>query len=343
MVAVASEIITRMEKSMAENNPKLKLLYLMKILLEKTDETHAITMPEILQSLRAYGISAERKSIYTDVENLRTYGLDIVGEQKDRTFYYHVGNRQFELAELKLLVDSVQSARFITEKKSQALIKKIEGLASTYEASELQTQVYVTERVKSENEKILYNIDAIHSAIVENSVITFKYFNWNEKKEMVLRHNGELYEISPFALTLFDENYYLVSYDKAADCIKYFRVDKMLDINLTGAKREGIEVFRRFDIAAYSKKRFGMYDGEEKLVKLLVNNDYAGVIIDRFGKDVLIQKADDSHIHANVNVAVSNQFFGWVVSMNGAIKVVGPESVVEGMKQFVKKAYETYM
>ncbi len=327
---------------MPENSPKLKLLYLMKIFLEKTDETHAITMPEILSSLKAYGISAERKSIYTDIENLRTYGLDIVGEQRERTFYYHIGNRQFELAELKLLVDSVQSARFITEKKSKALIKKIEGLSSMYEASELQKQVYVTERVKSENEKILYNIDAIHKAIVENSVISFKYFNWNEKKEMVLRRGGERYEISPFALTLFDENYYLVSYDSKADTIKYFRVDKMLDIKLTGGKREGIEVFRRFDVAAYSKKRFGMFDGEEKLVKLLVDNNYAGVIIDRFGKDVIMQKADANHVYANVNVAVSNQFFGWVLSMNGAIKLVGPESIYERMKKFTEDAYKLY-
>lgn len=324
-------------------SPKLKLLYLMKILLERTDETHAITMPEILEALRGYGITAERKSIYSDIENLRIYGLDIIGEQRERTFYYYIGNRQFELAELKLLVDSVSSAKFITEKKSNALIKKIEGLSSKYEASLLQRQVFVTERVKSDNEMILVNIDAIHRAIAENSVIKFQYFTYNEKKEVVLRHEGSYYELSPWALTLFDENYYLVAFDDKASMIKYFRVDKMLHIDLTGENRKGKEEFSRFDIAAYSRKRFGMYDGKELFVKLYVINSYAGVIIDRFGKDVSLMPADENHFYVNVNVAVSNQFIAWVLSMNGAMKIVGPLEVTDMVKQFVEDIYKQYL
>lgn len=183
------------------SNQKLKLIYLMKILLEKTDETHSITMSEIIDSLDAYNISAERKSLYNDIENLRVYGLDIIGEQQDRTFSYHVGNRQFELAELKLLVDSIQSAKFITAKKSNELIKKIEGFASKYEASQLDRQVFVAGRVKTMNESIYYNVDRIHTAIAENSRITFQYFQWNVNKEMELRHDGALYEVSPWSLS----------------------------------------------------------------------------------------------------------------------------------------------
>ena len=177
------------------SNQKLKLIYLMKILLERTDETHSITMPEIIDALAAYDISAERKSLYNDIENLRVYGLDVIGTQEDRTYSYHIGNRQFELAELKLLVDSVQSAKFITAKKSNELIKKIEGFASKYEASQLQRQVFVAGRVKTMNESIYYNVDRIHAAIAENSRITFQYFQWNVDKKMELRHDGEVFPV----------------------------------------------------------------------------------------------------------------------------------------------------
>lgn len=197
------------------SNQKLKLIYLMKILLERTDETHSITMPEMIDALAAYGISAERKSLYNDIENLRVYGLDIIGIQEDRTYSYHIGNRQFELAELKLLVDSVQSAKFITVKKSNELIKKIEGLASKYEASQLHRQVFVAGRVKTMNESIYYNVDRIHTAIAENSRITFQYFQWNVDKKIELRHDGALYEVSPWALSWDDENYYLIAYDSS--------------------------------------------------------------------------------------------------------------------------------
>jgi len=323
-------------------SPKLKILYLMKILLERTDETHEITMPEIIKALSAYGISAERKSLYSDIELLREYGLDVVGEQHDRAYYYHIGNRQFELAELKLLVDSVQSARFITEKKSNALIKKIEGLASKHEASMLQRQVFVGERVKSENEQILYNIDTLHNAIANNSKITFQYFNWNVEKKMELRHDGAIYEMSPWALTLSDENYYVVCYDAQIDQIKYFRVDKMVHISLTNEPREGLERFRSFDIAAYAKKRFRMYDGEECMVKLLCKNSYAGVVIDRFGSDVSMRKTDEEHFVVNVNVAASDQFIAWVLSMYEGIKVVEPENVINRIKEMVTAIQKQY-
>lgn len=164
-------------------NQKLKILYLMKILMERTDENHSITMPEIISALEAYGISAERKSIYSDIESLRTYGLDIVGEAEGKTFYYRVVDRTFELAELKLLVDSVQSAKFITEKKSNELIKKIESLSSRYEAQQLQRQVYTSNRIKTLNESIYYNVDLLHDAINENSQIRFHYFQWNADKK----------------------------------------------------------------------------------------------------------------------------------------------------------------
>lgn len=323
-------------------NQKLKILYLMKVLLEKTDESHSITMPEIITELEAYGITAERKSIYNDMECLRQYGLDIIGEQYDRTYYYRIGNRQFELAELKLLVDSVQSAKFLTAKKSNRLIKKIEGLASKYEASQLHRQVYVAERIKTMNESIYYNVDNIHNAIAKNSKITFQYFQWNVKKEMELRRNGALYEVSPWALSWNDENYYLVAYDSVERMIKHFRVDKMLNITVTDVKREGKALFQTFDMAVYAKKMFGMFYAEEQTVKLECANSLAGVVIDRFGKDVMLIPKDDSHFTVNVKVAVSLQFLAWIIGLGEDVKILEPKTVVDRINGEIDRLIRQY-
>lgn len=324
-------------------NQKLKLLYLMKILLEKTDELHSITMPDILSSLDAYGVTAERKSIYDDFETLRLYGMDILGEQRNKTYYYRVGKRDFELAELKLLVDAVQSSKFITAKKSSELIKKLENQGSKYEASQLQRQVYVTERIKTMNESIYYNVDKIHTAISSNVKIEFQYFQWNVDKKMELRKNGEYYCISPWALSWDSENYYLIGYDCEAEIIKHYRVDKMLHIELIEEKREGKELFDKFDIAVYSKKMFGMYDGKIENVKLECENRLAGVIIDRFGKNVNIVRTDSDHFKVNIEVAVSQQFLAWVISIGEGLKIIGPENVVNMMRDEVRRLEGQYM
>lgn len=324
------------------SNQKLKLVYLMKILLEKTDETHSITMSEIIDALQAYGIGAERKSLYDDLETLRVYGMDIIGTQEDRKYYYHVGNRQFELAELKLLVDSVQSAKFITEGKSNELIKKIEGLASQYEASQLHRQVFVNGRVKTMNESIYYNVDRIHTAIAENSRIRFRYFQWNVDKEMELRHNGAVYEVSPWALSWDDENYYLIAYDGIRGIIKHFRVDKMLNIESSGEQREGKQMFKSFNMAAYARKTFGMYGGVEEWVRIKCDNSLAGVMIDRFGKDVSMTRLNEKQFVATVDVAVSRQFMAWVIGLGDGAEIIGPESVVDEMREEIKRLARQY-
>lgn len=323
-------------------NQKLKLLYLMKILLEQTDENHRITMTEIIENLASYNISAERKSLYNDIESLRLYGLDIIGIQEGRTYFYYVGSRRFELAELKLLVDSVQSAKFITAKKSSELIKKLEGLASRYEASKLHRQVFVAGRVKTMNESIYYNVDRIQTVIGENSKITFQYFQWNVEKKMELRHDGAVYKVSPWALSWNDGNYYLIAYDGEKGIIKHFRVDKMLHIELNGEKREGKQVFQSFDMAAYARKMFGMYGGKEERVRLECENSFAGVIIDRFGKDVTLNRLDDTHFFVNVEAAVSRQFLSWVIGLGEGVKITGPESVVARMKDEIRRLMRQY-
>lgn len=323
-------------------NQKLKLLFLMQILQERTDDNHGLTMQEIIDALQACDVTAERKSIYTDIELLNQWGLDIVMEGTGRNTCYKMAGRHFELAELKLLVDAIQSSKFITEKKSNELIKKLENQVSKYDAKLLQRQVYVTGRIKTINESIYYNVDTIHSAITNNCKIKFQYFQWNIKKEMELKRNGEVYEISPWALTWDDENYYMVGYDSKQGIIKHYRVDKMIKISCIDDKREGAEVFDSFDITAYSKKNFGMFAGEEEHVKLLMDNSLVGVVIDRFGKDVRLIPADDNHFTVTVNVAVSKQFFGWVFALGNGAKILGPEKIVEDYKARVKEILDNY-
>ncbi len=281
---------------MAMNNQKLKLLYLMKIFSEDTDDEHMLTLPEIIDKLSAYGISAERKTLYQDFELLRDFGFDIIGLQARRTYYYHIGCRQFELPELKLLVDSVQSAKFITDKKSKQLIRKLEGLVSRYEAGQLQRQVIISGRVKAMNESIYFNVDKLHEAIGTGRQIKFKYFQWNTKKEMELRKGGAWYQVSPWGLMWDDENYYLVGYDAEDEKIKHYRVDKMLRISVVDKRREGKEQFKAFNMPRYTKSLFGMYGGEEVQVTLEAKNEMIGILIDRFGKDIVIRPVDAHHI-----------------------------------------------
>lgn len=320
---------------------KSKILYLMKIFLEHTDEEHSVTMSDIIEIMREYGIDAERKSVYSDIEKLRVFGMDIIGEKCGRNYCYRLVSRQFELAELKLLVDSVQAAKFISEKKSNALIAKIEKTASRYEAGRLQRQVYVSDRTKSDNEQILYNIDAIHDSISKNKKITFRYFSWNEKKQRELKNQGLPYEVSPLALIYSEDYYYLVAVEHKKNGIRYYRVDKMLSVVQSEEKREAIP--KNFDIAKYSKKRFHMFDGEETDVQILAKNSYANVIIDRFGKNVPMQKKDGAHFLTTVHVAESPQFYGWVMSMAEGMKIVGPPEVVKKVRETAAKLANQYL
>ena len=322
-------------------NQKLKLLYLTKIFREQTDEEHMLTIAEITEKLSAYDVSADRKTLYTDFEELRHFGLDIISQQIGRQHYYYLGAREFELPELKLLVDSVQSAKFITAQKSQKLIKKLEGLVSKYEATQLQRQVYITGRVKTMNESIYYNVDKLHAAISADAQIQFQYYQWNVKKEMELRRGGKLYQVSPWGLMWDDEYYYLVAYDAETDKIKHYRVDKMLRIQITDLKRAGKERYQSFNLPNYTKRIFGMFSGEETKVTLEADNSMAGVLIDRFGKDIMLIPQDGGRFRATVDVAVSDQFLGWIVAL-GTVKIVGPEAVVKKMQAKVSTLIADY-
>ena len=315
-------------------NQKLKLLYLMEILLQQTDERHPMTVPEMIAQLAQRGVSAERKSIYGDLEALRIFGLDIV-QTKSKTTGYYVGTRAFETPELKLLVDSVQSSKFITHKKTLALIKKIEGLASIYDAQLLQRQVYVHGRVKSMNESVYYNVDEISDAISRDRQIRFHYFEYTISKQRRYRKEGAFYVVSPLALMWDNENYYLLAWDAKAALRKHYRVDKLGQAEVTDLPREGVEQFSQIDVTSYTNQTFGMFAGEESVVTMEFPVRLTGVVLDRFGRETDIRPMSEEVFRIRAKVAVSGQFFGWLAGIGQGARIVAPEAVQKRYVQWL--------
>ena len=272
------------------SNQKCKLIYIMDYLLRCSDDDHPVSTENIIRELARFGIDAERKSIYADIEALKSYGVDI-HMKKGRGGGYYVGARLFELPEVKILADAVQASRFITDRKSQELLKKLGTLASVHQEKSIKRQVY-SDRVKNPNESIYYNIDKIHMAVEGDRQISFLYFDYNVEKKKVYRREGERYIISPIALLWQEENYYMLGYDGAAAKIKHYRVDKMERIELLDMGRDGVEEYRNLRPGQYAKKMFSMFSGTERNVKLRFPNNMAGIVLDRFGRDVTLIKEE---------------------------------------------------
>ena len=321
---------------------KLKPLYIMNYLLQNSDEDHLVSMSQLIEHLAAHGIPSERKSVYDDIEALRVFGLDIVQGGSGKNAGYYIANRSFELPELKLLVDSVQSSKFITHKKTATLIKKIETLASIHEAQLLNRQVHVKNRIQTMNESIYYNIPAIQSGISQNKKIQFKYFEYTVQKTRHYRKDGAFYVVSPFAMTWDDENYYLVAFDSQARIIKHYRVDKMTEISSSEEDRDGLDAYQALDMAVYARKVFGMFSGEEESVQLRFENHLVGAVLDRLGQDVFIIAAGDDHFTVRADVVVSPQFFAWVTGFGAAAQIIGPNDVVEKMRQHINSVAALY-
>ena len=324
------------------SNQKFKFTYLMKIMAEKTDDEHSLTMPQILEELEKYEVSAERKSIYEDFKDMSKLGIDVIKEQRGRETFYHIAGREFELAEVKLLIDAVQSAKFITQKKSKSLISKVKNFVSEHQAKQLQRQIVINDRVKTMNESVYYNVDDIHTAINQNRKIKFKYYKWDIDKKLVERHGGSYFVVSPWALLWDDENYYMIAFDDWDNKIKHYRVDKMMYIEVGNDERAGKEEFKNFDMAKYSKATFGMYHGEKTKVCIKFANHMCGVFIDRFGKDTLFRKIDENHSELIADINVSPQFFGWIFSLGDDVEIVSPKEVVNELREYTKKFIMKY-
>ena len=324
-------------------NQKFKFTYLMQIMLAKTDDEHALTMPQIMDELEKYDVTAERKSIYADFQDMTDkFGIEIIKEQIGRETYYHVGSREFELAEVKLLIDAIQSSKFITQTKSRELINKIKSNVSEHQAKQLQRQVYINDRVKAMNESVYYNVDDIHTAIYLNKKIRFKYYKWNVDKKLVPRHNGDWFVVSPWALTWDDENYYMIAFDCEQNEIRHYRVDKMMNVRITEEKRSGAKLFKNFDMAVYAKKTFGMFAGEERDVTLRCKDSLAGVMIDRFGQNIVMKNGEDGFFTVTVKAAVSPLFITWLMNFGADIRILSPDDVIEKYVETAKKCLDVY-
>lgn len=321
---------------------KLKLLYIKDMLLEKTDRTHILTTNDIIRELDLLGVAAERKSIYGDIQLLNDYIIE-VEKQATKPQGYYVEERDFELAEVKLLVDLVESSKFVTEKKSRQLIKKLEGLTNIHHAKTLQRNVIVSDRIKAENESIYYNVDYIHEAISKNHKISFQYFQWTVEKTEKMKHNGDSYTINPWRLTWAEENYYLVGYDDEEGKVKYFRVDKMKKVQVLLEERVGSQHLDCFDFTNLHKRTFGMFAGEEEMVTMVMGESLAGVVVDRFGKNVTMRQISDGTFETRVKVAVSKPFFGWITGLGSEAKIIAPASVKERYRDYIMSIVRNYL
>ena len=320
-------------------NQKTKLLHLARMLLRQTDEDHPLTVAQIIEGLARADIKAERKSIYDDLEALRLFGLDVQC-RKGKAPGWFIGSREFELPEVKLLMDAVQSSRFITQKKSDALIRKLESLASVHQAGQLQRQVYVSGRIKVMNESIYYNIDKLHTAIAAQKAITFKYFDYDLTRQKVFHRDGKRYTVSPYGLIWNNENYYLVAFDHANRDMRHYRVDKMTEIAVTCLERKGKDQYPDFQLAQYGQKHFGMYSGPELMVTLRGRRDKAGLVWDRFGQDVILVPDGEEHFTVTLPVVVSPQFFGWLMGLDGSLTITAPRQAVQAYRQKLNAALE---
>lgn len=319
-------------------NQKLKLLYLKQFFEEKTDEDHPATMPEILAFLHARGVEAERKSIYTDLDALSDFGMDVRKDERGKSYQWF--DREFELPEVKLIIDSVASSKFLSEKKSDALIKKLGTLCSEHQRKELRRQVRVMGRAKSMNNSVLINVDQLHAAIAANTTVRFKYFHYNLKMEREYARKGEIYEVSPWALLYDNDNYYLYAF--VDDDFRIYRVDRMASVEQGKNKRQGREAFEKMDLPTFSKSTFGMFNGKQERVEMVFHNRMMDVVIDKFGKDVWLEKTDEWHFKISVPVAVSPQFFAWVFGLGNYVTITGPEHVKQQMKEMLEEVHKRY-
>lgn len=270
-----------------------RTLLVLKYLWDNTDIDHPATIKDIAAYLEGFGYNATRKTISKDIDELIEIGIDIDCKREEHNLYF-LDVRVFELAEVKLLVDAVQSSRFIPTKKSKALIEKLSTFVGPHQSNILKRQLYVDKRVKASNEGIFYLVDNIHTAIREKNRITFQYQEYNQNKEKVLKHNGQVYSVSPYALVWNDDCYYVLGYSDSHEKVVKFRVDRMIDMRLS--ELNAVRKPKDFDVSDYFSQIFSMYDGNDCRVTLLCENDLMKHIIDRFGEKVFTAPADDMPI-----------------------------------------------
>ena len=318
------------------DNQKLKLLYIRDYLERESDERHPVGAQALIDMLERHGITAERKSIYSDIKALQDFGIDILN-RRGKDGGYYIGSRNFELPELKLLIDAVQSSRFLTEKKSRELIKKLCQQCNRHDESLMHRDVVIDRRVKSMNETIYYNVDAIQEAISKGVQITFRYFDWNI--DGTRRYRDRDYQASPYGLCQDNENCYLLAHSPRHG-VTHYRVDRMTDIVLTAEKRVPCPELTGARLVEHANQLFQMYSGEASSVKLRFHRSLTNVVIDRFGHDIMLIPDGDDHFTFLVDVAVSPMFLSWVIGFGDKAKIVYPQHVVDACRALAQASMD---
>ena len=311
-----------------------RTLLVLKYLWDNSDIDHPATIKDIAAYLEGFGYNATRKTISKDIDELIEIGIDIDCKREEHNLYF-LDVRVFELAEVKLLVDAVQSSRFIPTKKSKAMIEKLSTFVGPHQSSILKRQLYVDKRVKANNEGIFYLVDNIHTAIREKKRITFQYQEYNQNKEKVLKHHGQVYSLSPYALVWNDDCYYVLGYSDSHEKVVKFRVDRMVDMRIS--ELTAVRKPKDFDVSDYFSQIFSMYDGNDCRVTLLCENDLMKHIIDRFGEKVFTAPSDDKHFVVETTVSLSQTFYGWVFSFGGKMKITAPQQAIDGFARILEK------
>ena len=335
--------VESMDRQSSESK-KLIPIYLQQLFLEKTDKTHYVRMDDIKRYLEQRGVFADRRTVYAAISILRSADFEIIGVQEKGGYKYHHPNRTFDTNELKFLIDSVSTSRFLTEKKSRELIGKIKRLGSDFDSEVLNRNILMSNKIKSMNDKVLKNLDILYSAMRNNGRVTFQYMKWNPQKKLEFVRKGETYLVSPFAVTLHDDNYYLIAFDNKYQELRHFRIDKMQSIKETDEPREGIEIYKHFSITEYNQKTFNMFSGREESVQLQCSNSLAGALIDRFGTDLMMRPdlQHPNHFITRIMVNISPQFFGWIFGLGKGVKILAPESVVTEFEEMAKNILSNY-
>ncbi|WP_455391136.1 helix-turn-helix transcriptional regulator [Frisingicoccus sp.] len=316
---------------------KPRILYLLKVLLEHTDEEHPLTTNQLIEILeKEYDISTYRTTIAKDVAALQQFGIDVVTVRSTQTNYF-IGNRKFELAELKILIDAVESSKLITPKKSEELIRKIHSLVNEEQTYKLKRNSFFAERVKPDNEQIYYIVDTINEAINNQKQISFQYYEYSGLKKKVLRNKGEVYVISPYSLIWCGDYYYVAGHSAKKEKVVTFRVDRIAS-NPEISEKDSVPMPADFDVAEYTKQVFFMYDGEQVEVDLRCDNSLMKTMIDRFGEDVTTLAYDMESFRLLATVSASPTFYGWVFGFGGKVQILGPEKIKEEYKQMVNDA-----
>lgn len=318
---------------------KLRILYIMRMLQEQTDEERGLSMTAIINGLADYGMSADRKTVYADINTLREFGVEIATAQRNPVEYY-LARRDFTIDELMLMVDAVQSCRFMTKTQAEKICRNLKLLATEDQQEKLERRIHVDGRVRGRNDAVLSSVDVIHDALRQKKRITYTYWKMGTDGKPHAQHDGEVYEVTPMRVTFADSLYYLTAWSEKDQDVREYRVDRMRDVEVSDEKaRRGREI-SDYEYQARDSQFFGRFDGELVTAKLACNIDGTNIVADRFGKEARFSEKKAGSTVATVQVRVSPQFFGWIAGLDGTVKIASPKKLVEEYRDYLRKRIE---